>query len=428
MTVSLFSCASLRHDRAAHAPRLVPVGEGWARNAINTVTFRQNAVTTHKRTQYTAYYDAEGYVVLAKRRLGSRHWHVVRTTLQGKVRDSHNSISIGVDGAGFLHVAWDHHAQPLNYARSVRPGSLELTERLGMTGQHEDRVTYPEFFNLDNGDLLFLYRDGSSGSGDTMLNRYDVKARAWRAVQHPLITGEGLRNAYTNQIAIDRQGRWRLSWNWRETGDVATNHDLCYAVSDDEGRTWRTSTGLSYTLPIKESTAEVVCAIPQNHELINQVSMTVDSQGRPIIATYWRPEGAEIPQYHVVWHDGAAWRVSQVGRRTTPFTLSGGGARRIPISRPKVAVDRGDRIYFLFRDEERGNVASVAICDDLAAGQWRFIDLTKESLNHWEPTYDMELWKRRQRLHLFVQHVGQGDAETLEDVPPQPVSILEWEP
>ena len=43
----------------------------------------------------------------------------------------------------------------------------------------------------------------------------------------------------------------------------------------------------------------------------------------------------------------------------------------------------------------------------------------------WEPTYDTELWKTAGKLNLFVQNVGQGDSETLENVPPQVVSILE---
>jgi hypothetical protein len=36
-------------------------------------------------------------------------------------------------------------------------------------------VTYPEFYNLPGGDLLFLYRDGSSGMGNLVLARYHVR-------------------------------------------------------------------------------------------------------------------------------------------------------------------------------------------------------------------------------------------------------------
>jgi hypothetical protein len=40
----------------------------------------------------------------------------------------------------------------------------------------------------------------------------------------------------------------------------------------------------------------------------------------------------------------------------------------------------------------------------------------------------VQLWQRDGVLHLFKQRVGQGEGETLEDVPPQMVSVLEWTP
>ena len=45
-----------------------------------------------------------------------------------------------------------------------------------MTGKDEDDVTYPEFYRMPDGDLLFAYRSGASGRGNLVLNRYDLKA------------------------------------------------------------------------------------------------------------------------------------------------------------------------------------------------------------------------------------------------------------
>ncbi len=409
-------------------PRLVPIGKGWARNSVNCTIFRTNSVTTHGDTQYAAYYDADGHVVLARRTLGSTDWTVKRTRYRGNVRDAHNGIVMAVDGTGTLHVSWDHHNHPLRYVRGTGPGSLELTDKMPMTGKSERRVTYPEFFNLPDGGLLFLYRDGASGRGNSMLNRYDPRTKTWSVARHVVIDGEGRRNAYTNQIAVDASGAWHLSWCWRETGNVATNHDVCYAKSADGGNTWLKSTGERYELPIRAANAEYACRIPQKSELINQTSMTVDSGGRPLIATYWRPKGTKVPQYHLVWHDGRTWRTSQVTRRRTPFTLSGGGTRRIPISRPQVAVGKDGAVYVIFRDAERGDVVSVAVSRDRARSRWDIRDLTRRSVGLWEPTYDRALWRRDGVLHIFHQRVGQGQGEKLEDVPPQTVSILEWSP
>ncbi len=222
----------------------VPVGgTGWAKSSVNAAVFRTNSVVTHGEVQYTAFYDGDSNVILAKRKLGTSNWEVKTTPYKGNVKDAHNAISIGVDGKGVLHMVWGLHGQALRYVRNTAPGSLDLTAQMPMTGQKEASVTYPQFYNLSDGDLLFLYRDGSSGNGNAMLNRYDVQSNAWQAAAHPLVAGGGQRNAYLNTLAVDSKGGIHLSWVWRDTPDVATNHDVCYAYSADEGRTWQKSTG-----------------------------------------------------------------------------------------------------------------------------------------------------------------------------------------
>jgi hypothetical protein len=411
--------------------RLLPIAEGWAKNQINAVIFRRNSVTTHGDSQYVAFYDAASRVVLAKRKLTASSWQLQTTPYQGKVTDAHNAINIAVDGEGFLHMAWNHHVSRLQYCRSVAAGAMELTAQLPMVGDKEERVTYPEFYNLANGNLLFLYRDGASGDGNLILNHYDVKAKKWTRLQDRLIDGEGERNAYW-QMTTDARGAIHLSWVWRETPDVATNHDLCYAKSTDGGKSWQKSGGEKYQLPITAKSAEYVWRIPQGSELINQTSMCADAEGKPYIATYWRPQGTTVPQYHLIYQEGGNWRMSQVSQRRAPFSLSGGGTRRIPISRPQVLVRSGGaktEAFVIFRDSERGNRVSVASCADLRRGLWAMQDLTREAVGMWEPTYDHRLWNQQKKLHLFVQNVGQGQGdERLEEMPPQMVYILEWLP
>ena len=403
-------------------------GMGWARSSVNTVVFRTNSVVTHGGTQYTAWYDDSARVVLAKRRLDADRWTVRVTPYMNDVTDAHNAIVLAVDGDGILHVAWAEHARALHYARGISAGSLELGPSVAMTGEHEQEVTYPQFYAIKGGDLLFVYRDGRSGKGDVMLNRWDVRRHAWHVLAHPLISGEGARNAYMNTIAIDGRGGWHLSWVWRESPDVASNHDIMYARSTDEGRTWATSKGVRYTLPITASSAEVAWAVPQGHELINQTTMTVDRGGHPMIATYWRPDSLEVPQLQLVWHDGTRWRANQVGTRTLSFRLSGGGTKRIPISRPLVLAGRDGAVHVVYRDEERGDGITVATSRDAWRTKWTVSSISAESVGQWEPTYDPGAWERFGRLFLFVQRVGQGDGESLENLPPQPVSIVEWRP
>ncbi len=426
----IFSITASLAVPALATTTLVPIGKGWAKNSVNANILRHNSVVSHEGTQYVAYYGEDGSVVLAKRKLGSDKWETKKTRYKGNVKDAHNSISIMVDGAGYLHMSWDHHVHPLRYCRSTAPGSLELTDKLPMTGKKESRVTYPEFYCLSDGNLVFFYRDGRSGRGNVMMNHYDAKKQEWTQRQDAFIYGEGERNAYW-QTCIDANGTIHISWVWRQTGNVATNHDMGYAKSEDGGKTWLRSNGESYSLPITAGTAEYAARIPQGHELINTTGMCADDKGRPYIATYFRPAGSKTPQYHVIYHDGSTWKTSQVSNRTTPFSLSGGGTRRIPIARPRIIADADgstNKVYMLFRDIERGDRVSVAICKDLSNPRWQFKDLTEFSVGMWEPSYDTELWNYSKSLHIYVQKVGQGDGEKTENLPPSLISILEWNP
>ncbi|WP_442589728.1 BNR repeat-containing protein [Pedobacter sp. AW31-3R] len=413
----------------ASAQQLSTVGNGWAGNSVNAVVFRKNAVASFKGYQYIAYYDQDKNVVLGKRKNGHPDWVTQKTQYTGAAEDAHRSISLIVDGDGFLHISWDHHGTALKYAKSVAPGSLKLSDQLRMTGQKEKNVTYPEFYTLANGDLLFLYRDGSSGNGNLMLNRYSVKTKTWTNVQDGFIDGEGKRNAYP-QMAIDQKGVIHISWVWRESADVSSNHDMSYARSADGGQTWQKSTGESYVLPITLATAECAVKIPQQSELINQTSMYADASGNPFIASYWREAGEPVPQYHVIYKTGKDWQVLNLGFRKTAFSLSGVGTKSIPVSRPQIIAwqqpKEGTAIALLFRDQERNEKITVAVNRNLKKNNWVLKDLSEEGVGAWEPNYDTELWKHKGVLSVYVQKVVQVDLEGKAEIKPTPVQVLEY--
>lgn len=193
--------------------------------------------------------------------------------------------------------------------------------------------------------------------------------------------GKDRRNAYW-QAAVDDNGYFHLSWVWRESANVASNHDLCYAVSKDGGLSWEKSTGEKYKLPITASTAEYACVIPQKSELINQTSMYV-LDGIPIIASYWREPNSLIPQYHIVYLENGKWEQQQPFHRQSPFSLTGTGTKQIPISRPQVvAWKKGttSNVALVFRDEERGAKVSVAINKRFPNPNWTIINVSKSTV------------------------------------------------
>lgn len=406
---------------------MVPVDSGWSSNSINTVIFRKNSLVTYNGIQYIAYYNQQHYLVLGKRISGNNKWTLKQSPYKGNVMDAHNTISIMTDRDGYLHVAWDHHNNPLHYAKSVTPGSLDLSPQMPMTGVKENKISYPEFYCMPGGDLLFFYRDGGSGNGNLLINRYDVNTKQWKNLHSNLIDGEGKRNAYW-QSFVDKKGTIHLSWVWRESPDVASNHDLCYARSTDGGISWERSNGEKYQLPITAANAEYASRIQQKSELINQTSMASDDDGNPVIASYWHDSNNTVPQYHLVFRINNSWQTLSLNFRATAFSLSGTGSKRVPVSRPQVLVSEGNNasVLMLFRDEERGNRVSMASVD-INKKKWKLQDLTTTGVGSWEPTYDSELWKQKKILNVFVQNVEQVDAEGVANNPPQMIYVLQWE-
>lgn len=409
---------------------LVDVDFGWAHNSVNTVVFRKNSLVTWKDTQFIAFYNEQQFVVIGKRKTGTANWLLQQTDYKGNTADAHNMISIMIDGAGYLHLSWDHHNNALNYCKSNKPGSLEMTDKISMTGLNEKKVSYPEFYKLPDGNLLFFYRDGGSGKGNLVINQYSIKTIKWEQLHSNLIDGEGKRNAYW-QACVDAKGTIHVSWVWRESPDVASNHDMCYARSADGGKTWMNSEGKKYQLPITAATAEYALHIPQQSELINQTSMFADASGNPYITSYWREKGDSIPQYHLIYKKGKQWQAQNLGFRKTAFSLSGGGTKRIPISRPQIIAWPSGKtisVAIIFRDEERGGKISAAVSSDISRNKWVIKDLLKAPVGSWEPSYDTELWKQKRILHLFVQKTDQADGEGRSDMKPQMVQVLEWKP
>jgi hypothetical protein len=227
---------------------------------------------------------------------------------------------------------------------------------------------------------------------------------------------------------LDKNDILHMSWVWRETGDVATNHDMCYARSADGGLTWQSSDGKAYSIPVNAENAEYAMRIPQKSDLINQTSMTADDESHPYIATYFQDEKDPAPHVYIIYHDGENWDKLKVGHRTLDFDLSGGGTRSIPISRPVVLhSDRSGslRLHVIYRDEEYDDKACLKTLELGKASDWKTTILTETGLDRWEPTFDTELWKEKGILNLFIQKVGQGSGEKAVEMPPTMIRVLE---
>ncbi len=423
--VLAFLGASLSAFTQSSNFQISEVGYGWSKTSVNATIFRKNSVISDSVYQFVAFYDSLANVVLARRKLNENEWTVKTTPYKGNVSDAHNVICIMLDGEGYLHMSWDHHNSKLNYCRSVEPYSLVMGSKESITATNENAVTYPEFYRFSNGDLLFAYRDGGSGNGNLVLNRYCVSTQHWARVQSNLIDGQGERNAYW-QLHIGHNDEVLLSWVWRENPNVASNHDMCFARSNNGGITWENSKAEAYSIPIDVQKAEIVWPIAQNSNLINQTSMTSDKHGNVFICTYYKSVAGQNTNLQLIYNTGGEWKNSTITQRNLDFDLSGTGSRSIPISRPQVLVsDKNERteIIVVYRDEEHGDQLCL-VRSSFPEFNWHFEVYNTGTLGRWEPSFDTGLWKRSKIIHLFYQHVGQGNNETSISMNAQKVGVI----
>ena len=405
----------------------------WAGSSVNVLAGVRQTLYTRGNVQYAAYYNAQAQLVIAKRQSDSTNWQKYITPYSGNVVDAHNHISLVVDGNGFLHIAWDHHNNPLNYARSIEPGGLEL-KRQPMAQTLEQSVTYPQFYQLPSGDLLFQYRDGGSGRGTLVMNQYNVDTQTWQRLHSALIDGEGQRSAYWD-MAIDARGVVHLAWIWRENPDVASNHDIAYARSNDGGKTWLTDTGNHYQLPITLSNAHVVKHIPQNHKLMNPPVVAADEHSNPFIASYWADTPNASPRYRVLFMQNGHWQEISTPPAPENFTLSGMGTKRPPWSRAALLVETSPDterkpIHLVYRDDFHSGRVIASTIDNWANPQWRHRFLTSENVGAWEPSIDPQQWNKHKRAHMLLQKVNQQDGNDAQAKAstPSAIQLLEWVP
>lgn len=277
--------------------------------------------------QYVAYYDADHVMTVGSRRLVGGGW--IYQKLPSKVGwDSHNYVTMALDGAGHLHVSGNMHCVPLVYFRTRVAGDIATLEPAAMTGEMENRVTYPQFFKDGEGRLLFTYRHGGSGNGINLYNRYDLETKTWsRLLDTPLFDGEGERNAYPGGTPVRGPDGWfHIHWVWRDTPDCATNQRLSYARSRDLTH-WESAFGQNVDLPIRYGQdALVVDPVPPGGGIINGGHrLGFDGENKPVLV-YHKTDAAGNMQIFAAKPDAGKWIHRALTQWKEPVPFAGNGS------------------------------------------------------------------------------------------------------
>lgn len=312
--------ASANADLAAgiHELDIAPVWSG------HPVGF---ALLTHGDQQYAAYYAADRRLTVIQRTLGQKEWRttILPTTLGW---DSHNYVTMALDRDGYIHLSANMHVTPLIYFRSTKPFDASTLVRVAsMTGQNELRCTYPVFSLSPEGDLLFEYRSGSSGSGDTFRNRYNEKTKTWTPLtDQPLFHGGTARNAYPIHMLLGPDGWYHEVWVWRESPWAETNHDLSYVRSHDLVH-WQTAGGKPVELPIHFGTPGIVVDdAPIRGGMINgSQSIGFDQNGKLVIS-YIKYDADGNTQLYFARFLNGAWTSVQASHWNWRWAFYGGGS------------------------------------------------------------------------------------------------------
>ena len=280
--------ASVVETEGLLAPRAFGGGLLFGRS-MNAVAHQSTPLLTFGDYQYATWYERNGdeNVILGRRNLvDGSDWETFDTGLnlnngdgsdndrnagfstQTQPWDNHNAINIGISGDGRIHLAYDHHTNPLNYVLSVAgaaTGDWSSSAVFGGTPTIQDsfipgdplinRLTYPRFAtNSVTGDMVVTYRIGTSSDGDLFIANYDSVTGVWSQSRVFIegtentsysdnIASSSLRNPYLNDINYGPFGALHATFTWRETANGTANHDINYITSTDNGQTWLNDSG-----------------------------------------------------------------------------------------------------------------------------------------------------------------------------------------
>jgi hypothetical protein len=334
------------------------------------------ALLTEGKTQYVAYYDDQRRMTVASRALDSKTW--TKVVLPSSVEwDSHNYITLALDRSDQLHVVGNLHVSPLVYFRTKTAGDItSLAPVARMTGQRENRMTYPTFIKGDGGELIFHYRDGESGNGATLYNRYNEKTMTWsRLMDRPLFDGDEKMNAYPIGPLRGPDDYWHMTWVWRDTRDAETNHDLSYARSKNL-LNWETVAGKPVGLPISIKTPGVILdPVPVNGGIINGTGkIGFDDQKRVVVA-YHKFDEQGATQVYLARAANEAWKIHQLTDWSHRWEPKGPGSIPFDVGHSALRSDPRLGLFITLDNAKHGrgiwkiDPATLRLKDSLNAGQ-----------------------------------------------------------
>lgn len=306
------------------------------------------AAISRSRHYIIGYYNQERWLTIAHVDVASHAVERQQLPTRFAGWDSHNSVAMALDRNGILHVAANMHAARLNYFRSTGPD--EPLAEATIAGTDTDLVTYPQFLNSADGDLLFIYRSGKSGDGEWKVNRWD--GRIWAGTgDRPILSNRGFGHhvsGYPSRFAIAADGYVHLAIVWRLTADAATNVRISYAKTRDF-ISWFDSRGQRLAAPLSPETTETVLHSGPNAGLLNNVKIALDARGRPVI-TFTRQDAQGHNTVELMIGDRGQWQQVLIATSEHGIPVKDTGSLPDTVALSEVDFSRANRptLYYRF--------------------------------------------------------------------------------
>ncbi|RYP54524.1 hypothetical protein DL768_000726 [Monosporascus sp. mg162] len=422
---------------------------------LNGNAFQQDAIQSFNGWQYACFYSplpgggaAEPlFVHVARRRLPHGPWEtLVLDDYPQTTDDGHNTVQVG-HRVRYRFSLPKVALSPEGFEWEPKLFRCTLSQLPGLEGEDElfGYITYPRFGQLGE-DLWFSWRTGKAGLGDDHLSVY--RAGTGR---HELVGGSGsgthLRgvdgNPYIHGLH-HRDGRLHATWVWRgfvwyegwddpadtkhkaQAGpnSAQNNHDICYAYSDDGGRTWCNGAGervadLSRGESIRPDSPGIVAfEIPRGSGLHNQESQAVDHSGGVHVLNRDNLDGEQRWKHYYRSSDGSSPLLAHplIGpsgfvvipsegtwtQRALPHVKGLYGGKR-----GQVVVSRDDDLYFVLPDTEAPTLTILKALKDDGYSTYELV-WRKEGFPPTDPLVDETRLDYDNVLSVYTRAVAEG--------------------
>jgi len=372
------------------------------RHEIDVVTsdFPVGFATVFVNTyQFIAYYNKDRNLTVAAREISDKKWHYeVLPTQVGW--DAHNYIAMAIDRDNCIHVSGNMHAVPLVYFKTQNPYDIHSFKCVStmVSSEDEQRCTYPRFMYDPEGQLLYAYRKGGSGNGITIMNRYIEKTKSFeRLTDQPLFDGLNEMSAYQSGPSLGPDGKYHVTWLWRDTPHCETNHDLSYATSSDLIH-WKPLGGKEMEVPITPRTKQfTVDPVPAKGGAINGAStLFFSSDNRPCIA-YMKYDTDGKSQIYIACAQKNTWHIVQVSKWDYRWEFSGPGSITFDIRIQRAKFTSNGHIVIPYWHVKRGHGElhvdgdSLALIEDRILEDHKALSYPEELFQVTSPVADMSV-------------------------------------